>query len=104
MCALPICTWDDHSRLRLFQSNDSIILWCRLSTGSRANARGTAEHVLATWFDLNALKVGQEALRFVSLFDDTVDVWTEQEFKLLGEVSETAFWSKPEEFIDKIAA
>ena len=88
----------------MFQSNDSIILWCRLSTGSRANARGTAEHVLATWFDLNALKVGQEALRFVSLFDDTVDVWTEQEFKLLGEVSETAFWSKPEEFIDKIAA
>ena len=25
-----------------------------LSTGSRANARGAAEHVLATWFDLNA--------------------------------------------------
>jgi hypothetical protein len=47
-----------------------------LSTGSRATACRMAEHTVATWHDLSNLKFGPESLRFVSLFDDELDVWT----------------------------
>lgn len=75
-----------------------------LSTGNRAAARKLAEHTLATWYDLSNYKVGPERLKFVSLFDDTFDVWGEEDFKLLEDLSEVAFWSKPEELALKLAA
>jgi hypothetical protein len=75
-----------------------------LSTGSRAAARGVAEHVLAAWYDLSHLKVGPQALNFVSLFDDTLDIWSQEDFNLVRDLSDVTFWSKPEEFIDKLAA
>jgi Domain of unknown function DUF1828 len=75
-----------------------------LSTGSRAAARGVAEHVLAAWYDLSHLKVGPQALNFVSLFDDTLDIWSTEDFKLVGDLSDVVCWSKPDEFIEKIAA
>jgi hypothetical protein len=75
-----------------------------LSTGSRAAARGVSEHVLALWYDLSHLNVGPEALRFVSLFDDTMDVWTAEDFRLVETLSEIARWSRPDEFVEKIAA
>jgi hypothetical protein len=75
-----------------------------LSTGSRAAARGIAEHVLAAWYDLSHLKVGPQALNFVSLFDDTLDIWSTEDFKLVGDLSDVVFWSKPDEFIQKLAA
>lgn len=74
-----------------------------LSTGSRAAAKGITEHVLAAWYDLSYLQVGPEALRFVSLFDDTMDVWVEEDFRLLSDLSEVAYWSRPDEFLDKLA-
>ncbi|MGH7271285.1 MAG: DUF1828 domain-containing protein [Polyangiaceae bacterium] len=73
-------------------------LVCMLSTGSRAAGRKIAEHVLATWYDLNALAVGAQPLRFVSLFDDTMDVWQPEDFSLVDSVSEVARWSRPDEF------
>lgn len=73
-----------------------------LSTGSRAAARPVAEHVLAAWHDLNYLAVGPEALRFVSLFDDTADVWREEDFKLLESLSSIARWSEPDRFADML--
>lgn len=75
-----------------------------LSTGSKVAARGVSEHVLAAWYDLSHYAAGPEGLKFVSLFDDTVDVWTEKELKLVSDLSDIAFWSKPDEFYDKIAA
>jgi Domain of unknown function DUF1828 len=75
-----------------------------LSTGSRAAARGVAEHVLAAWYDLSHLKIGPQALNFVSLFDDTLDIWTHEDFNLVSDLSDVTFWSKPDEFIDKLAA
>lgn len=75
-----------------------------LATGSRAATRGVAEHVLATWYDLSHLKVGPEALNFVSLFDDTVDVWSDEDFRLLEDLSQIARWSRSDELPEILAA
>lgn len=75
-----------------------------LSTGSKVAARGISEHVLAAWYDLSHYAAGPERLKFISLFDDTVDVWTDKELKLVSDLSDIAWWSKPDEFYDKIAA
>lgn len=75
-----------------------------LSTGSKAAGRVATEHVVAAWHDLNYLVSGQEALQFISLFDDTMDVWTPEDFGLVESISELAYWSKPDELIDRIAA
>ncbi len=70
-----------------------------LTTGSRSTARVAAEHTVAMWHDLSHLKIGPEALRFVSLIDDTADVWTPENLKLIESVSDdTANWSRPDEF------
>lgn len=68
-----------------------------LSTGSRSAARRVTEHVAAGWVDLSHLKVSQPHTAFVSLFDDTVDVWRGEDFKLVEELSEVALWSRQDE-------
>lgn len=70
-----------------------------LATGSRSAARPITEHVVAAWYDLNYLAAGPEALRFVSLFDDTADVWRDEDIKLLEPLSSIAWWSKPDQFV-----
>jgi len=74
-----------------------------LSTGTRSAARSVSEHVLAAWYDLNHLAAGPEALRFVSLFDDTADVWATEDFSLVEGLSTIARWSRPDEFADLLA-
>lgn len=69
-----------------------------LSTGSRAAARGIAINVLAAWYDLSQHAVGREPLSFVSLFDDTVDIWSNEDYGLLEPISAVARWSRPDEF------
>ncbi len=69
-----------------------------LSTGNRSAARIVTERVLSAWYDLNHLAVGPEALRFVSLFDDTADVWAEEDFRLMEGLSTVSRWSHPDEF------
>jgi hypothetical protein len=68
-----------------------------LSTGSRGAVRRIAEHVLAGCVDLSHLKESQPNLAFVSLFDDTEDVWRPEDFGLVEEHSEIARWSYPDE-------
>jgi hypothetical protein len=94
-------TWriDFHTRAAQRSSFVSV-----LSTGSRASARAVAEHVVAEWYDLSALKVSTPGLQFVSLFDDTMDVWSGEDFKLLEDLSEIARWSRPDELADLLAA
>jgi len=79
-------------------------LMCVLSTASRAAARGIAEHVTSEWHDLSHLKLGPEAMAFISLFDDSADVWNPEDFRLVGDLSEVAFWSKPDELLERLAA
>ena len=69
-----------------------------LSTGSRGATRRITDHVVAAWHDLSQLKVGPEALHFVSLFDDTSDVWSAEDFRQLEDLSDIARWSQPDEF------
>ena len=69
-----------------------------LSTGSRSAARSFCAH------DLNQLVAGPEALRFVSLFDDSIDVWNDEDLRLAGQLSEVARWSQPDEFAEILHA
>ncbi|MBK5940045.1 DUF1828 domain-containing protein [Halochromatium roseum] len=75
-----------------------------LSTGNRASARPVAEHTLAMWHDLNQLTYGAEALRLISLFDDTADVWQDEDFTLLDSLSEVRRWSEPEALVEALEA
>jgi hypothetical protein len=75
-----------------------------LSTGSKAAARRVTEHVVTAWHDLSSLAIGPEALQFVSLFDDTMDVWSSEDFRLLEDMSNVARWSQPDEFLAALAA
>ncbi len=75
-----------------------------LSTGSRTAARRVTEHVHTAWYDLSQLKLGPEPLHFVSLFDDTMDVWAEEDFRLLDELSDVQHWSNPDAFCGALEA
>lgn len=74
-----------------------------LSTGSRPAANSKVNNVLAAWYDLNYLKIGQENVAFVSLFDDTLDIWSAENIRLLEEISDIAYWSRPEDLIQLVA-
>ncbi len=67
-----------------------------LASGSRAAARRVTEHAVAKWHDLSNLRIGPQAVRFVSLFDDASDVWSSEDFKLVEDLSDVARWSHPE--------
>ena len=94
-------TWRPDFHIRM--PNRSSLVYV-LSTGSRAAARGVVEHVVTSWYDLNNLRVGPESLQFISLFDDTMDVWSTEDFKLLQDLSAVAQWSQPDAFLQTLAS
>ena len=69
-----------------------------LSTGSHNAARRITEHVVAGCVDLSHLRSGQPPVAFVSLFDDSSDVWRHEDFRMVESLSEVAMWSRPDEF------
>ena len=75
-----------------------------LSTGSKAAGQTIVQHAVAAWYDLSYLKLNRERLGFITLFDDSNDVWTSQDFALVEGLSEIQLWSRPEEFIARVAA
>ena len=79
-----------------------------LSTGNRATALELAEKTLGIWRDLDILKqpdlAPALATKFVTLFDDTQDVWQPEHEKMLQRDSEIAHWSDAADFLRKIAA
>ena len=79
------------------QTNDRTSLVFLLSTGSRGSTRRITEHVLAGCFDLSHLKSIQPNLVFVSLFDDTQDVWREEDFRLVEDLSQIALWTRSDQ-------
>lgn len=89
---------DFHTR-----SKDSSALVKVLSTGSRAAAKQITDTVVAGWYDLSHLSMAQN-YKFVSLLDDTSDVWTAEDIRRAGDLSEVAYWSRPDEFAEKLAA
>ena len=72
-----------------------------LSTASTAAAQNLTNTALARWVDLASYQASQN-IRFISLFDDSADVWREYNFHQLEDVSEVVLWSKPEQFLEKI--
>ena len=67
-----------------------------LSTGTRGATHDIANRTLAAWYDLSHRRAGPEGLRFISLFDDTVDVWSAEDIDLVRSLSDVAFWSRPD--------
>ena len=67
-----------------------------LSTGSRSAAGSAVKQSLAMWYDLSNLKVGRDPLHFVSLFDDSADVWSEEDYRLVEDLSDVVRWSELE--------
>jgi len=47
---------------------------------------------------------GPEALNFVSLFDDSADVWSDEEFSLVEQVATVTRLSELDEFKDVLKA
>lgn len=74
------------------------------ATGNRSAARKVSEHVVATWHDLSHLTIGREPLKPITLVDDTVDVWSDEDLRLMDSLSDLARWSQPDEFIDLLRA
>ena len=64
-----------------------------LSTSNRSAARRISEHVVTIWHDLS-----HQAMNRISLFDDTADVWEDEDYRLLESLSQVACWSRPDEF------
>jgi hypothetical protein len=75
-----------------------------LATGSRAAARQLSEHVVAGWHDLSLLRVAPQGPRFVSRIDDTSDVWSDADFRLVESISEIERWSQSSEFAERLRA
>lgn len=75
-----------------------------LSTASRSATRKITDHVVAAWYDLRGFAEGPAALRFVSLFDDTADVWTERDFQQVEPLSAVALWSRRDDFAETLTA
>ena len=73
-----------------------------LTTGSRGAANRIIERTLSGWVDLHHLKADQPQLAFISLFDDTTDVWGEADFMLVNEWSEIALASRPDGFVQML--
>lgn len=67
-----------------------------LSTGSRASAQNLTTKVFTEWYDLRGLLSRSTSIRFISLVDDTVDIWSPDNLSLLEEFSEVIYWSQPE--------
>jgi hypothetical protein len=75
-----------------------------LSTGSRSAARGVVSLVHTAFYDLSHLITGPEGYHFISLFDDTTDVWSEEDFNLAGQLSSVTRWSKPDDLVEELEA
>jgi len=92
-------TWSPDFHVRAVRRSSLVYV---LSTGSRSAARAIVNHVHTAWYDLNHLAAGPEALRFVSLFDDTADVWSDEDFRLAEQLSIVTRWSQPDELAETL--
>ncbi|MFH1075826.1 MAG: DUF1828 domain-containing protein [Pseudomonadota bacterium] len=94
--------WTPDFHVRAIQRSSLVYV---LSTGSRSAAKSVVHQIHTAFYDLNYLvATGTEALSFVSLFDDTVDVWSDEDFRLAEQLSTVTRWSQPDEFAQVLQA
>ena len=88
-------TWrvDFHTRTR---QRSALVL--TLNTGTSGATRRLTDHAVAAWVDLGSLRMQPDAPKFISLFDDTIDVWSAEDFKQVEAMSDVYRWSRPDEF------
>jgi hypothetical protein len=68
-----------------------------LSTGSRTSAQSLVNQTVSAWHDLSHLKIGHHrAVEFVTVFDDTLDIWKAEHFRLVESLSTLTRWTAPE--------
>lgn len=60
-----------------------------LSTGSKSVAKNKVDSSFTAWNDLSYLRTSDD-MQFVSLIDDSFDVWTPEDLNLLGRISTLA--------------
>ncbi|AMW29458.1 MULTISPECIES: hypothetical protein [Arthrospira] len=73
-----------------------------LSTSNRGAANSKVKNTVATWVDLQHYQLPTQPLRFISLFDDSLDVWSSSHISQLAKLSEICYLSKPEELIEQL--
>jgi len=73
-----------------------------LSTGNRSAANTKTNNTVAAWVDLNQLQLTTAPLRFISLLDDSLDVWTDSHISQLAEFSEVCYLSQPEDLLEQL--
>lgn len=74
-----------------------------LSTANSSAARRLTDSAVARWIDLANYQASQ-GIRFISLFDDSSNVWQDYSFKQLEELSEIILWSRPESLLEQLIA
>ncbi len=74
-----------------------------LSTENRGAAQVSMKAAVAMWHDLsNTLN---QPKRFISLVDDNIPgVWSDEDFRLLTDVSTVELWAKPDDFAAALRA
>ena len=81
-----------------------------LSTGNPFTALELVEKTSGIWRDLDVLKaprsngVSKPPPKFVTLFDDTQEVWKPEHKRMLERDSDIAYWSDPSDFLRKLEA
>lgn len=91
-------TWNIDFYTRVSQRSAYITV---LSTASSAAAQNLTNTAVARWVDLANYKAVQQ-VRFISLLDDTSDVWRDHNFLQLEEYSEVVYWSRPDSLLEQL--
>ena len=80
------------------RSDNRISMVFLMRARNRSAVLRITEHVATACRDLDYLKDTQSDTHFVSLFDDSQDVWRQEDYNLMKQVSTIALWSQPDEF------
>jgi hypothetical protein len=71
---------------------------------SRSAAQQITKGVVASWYDLSQYRASPEPLSFISLIDDSADIWSDEDFNLVESISDVARWSVPETLTQLLTA
>jgi hypothetical protein len=74
-----------------------------LSSSSKNAAPGIAYRVVTAWYDLRNLKeIRGQNIKFISLFNDLSNIWTNEDYKLLQDLSEITYWSDKKRYLAEL--
>jgi hypothetical protein len=74
-----------------------------LSTESHAVAKQITDRVVAAFFDLTDTQDESGGLKFISLIDDSTDIWEPEDLARLQPLSDIAVWSNKDDLQRKIS-